>query len=456
MNVSVESTGPCRKLLKVDFEQEEVLKEYEDSLAAYARQVRIKGFRPGKAPLNLVRRQYDKAILSGLDERLVARGFHELLKQHPMKVVRELKLNKTELKPELPFGVELEVEVAPEFELPEYKGIEVEARKVSIAEEAVTQAIDEYLESVGKFEDAPEGAEVRAGDMAAVDYAATVDGQPMESLSEKARQLATAEDYWVIANEAYSFLPTFGPQLVGMKPGDAKDVSVTFDDQAPIEELRGKTATFATTLKKVRVRAKPPMDQKLFDSLHVKDEAELRAMFAQELDRRAREEEDTRRTHAIVEKLIADATFDLPPSEVQEQVNSIVYDLVEQNARRGVPEQEIRESVGKITEAAQSLAVSRLRMKYIGDAIAEKEKLRVSQAEVDRVMLAHAMQAGHRDVKSWLKSIKAKETQLRNGLQSEMLRSKVMNFLKSQARYTGEGAETMEAAGQTAEKEESK
>ncbi len=279
MNVAVENTGPCRKLIKVEYSAEEVQKEYDESLAMYAKHGKVKGFRPGKAPMEMVRRLYDKPILEGLHEHLLAKGFQQALTEHKLEPVAELDLQKSTLKAGEPFTFSLSLDVEPQFEMPVYKGLEVEAKKVDITEEALTQAIDRYLENSGKYEDLKEERPVQEGDMVAVDYTATVDGKPMADVSEKAKELASGTEFWVIANEEYSFLPAFGPQLVGLKIGDSKDISVAFDNQSPIEDLRGKTGVFASTVKKIRARTKPAMDEELFKSLHVKDEAELRETF---------------------------------------------------------------------------------------------------------------------------------------------------------------------------------
>ena len=241
MKVTVENAGPCRKQIKVEFSAEEIQREYDESLAVFAKHGKIKGFRPGKAPAEMIRRTYDKQILEGLHEHLLAKGFSQAVREHKLEAVAEYDLQKSALKAGEPFSFSLAVDVEPEFELPAYKGLEVDAKHVAVADDAVTQALDRYLENMGKYEDLAEARPVKEGDMVAVDYTATVDGQPMAEISEKAKGLAAGTDFWVIANEEYSFLPAFGPQLVGLNVGDAKDVAVTFDAQSPIEELRGKT-----------------------------------------------------------------------------------------------------------------------------------------------------------------------------------------------------------------------
>ncbi len=440
MNVTVENTGPCRKQLKVEFSAEEIQKEYDESLAVFARHGRVKGFRPGKAPVEMIRRTYDRQIVEGLHEHLLAKGFQQALKEHKLDVVAEYDLQKSALQTGQPFSFSLTLDVAPEFELPAYKGIEVEAKKVEIADEAVTQALDRYLEGMGKYEDLAESRPVKEGDMVAVDYAATVDGKPMAEISEKAKGLAAGADFWVIANEEYSFLPGFGPQLVGLRVGDSKDVSVAFDAQAPIAELRGKTGVFKATVKKIRARTKPALDEALFQSLHVKDEAELRATFRTMLQGEAERQELARRRNQLIDALMKGAALEVPESEEQEESHRIVYEMVEENTRRGVPEQEIRDNLAKISESAKKAAKDRLKLRYLLKRIAREEKIEVADAEVAAVLNQYAARSGAKSVKEWLQRSKLKEAEVRKGLRADLLTTKTIDALMGHAKLTGAGA----------------
>jgi len=456
MNITLENTGPCRKLLKVEFSAEEIQKEYDESLTMYVKHGTVKGFRTGKAPRDMVRRLYDKKILEGLDEHLLAKGFRQAMKEHKIDSVAEMNLQKSELRADAPFTFSLTVDVAPEFELPVYKGIEVEAKKVEIVDEAITKAIDHYRESTGKYEDVTEPRPVKADDMVAVDYTATVDGKPMADLSEKAKSMATGVDFWVIANEEYSFLPAFGPQLVGMKIGDSKDISVEFDDQAPIEELRGKTGVFASTVKKIRERVLPPMDEAFFKSVQVKDEAELRETFRDLLKKEADGQEMSRRRDQLIGSLLKSVKFDVPESEQESESQKIVYEMVEENTRRGIPEKEIRENLAKISESAKTAAKDRLKIRYLLRRIALEEKLAVTDAEVTSLMNAHAMRSGVSSVKDWMKKANLKEKEVRDSLRGDLLTSKTIDLLMAAAKLTGDGVEKKKAEPGKAEKKEPK
>ncbi len=413
----------------------------------YAKQGTVKGFRPGKAPRDVIRRLYDKQIIEGLRDHLLAKGFQEALKKHKFEPIAELNLQQSPLKAGEAFNYSVVLDVEPEFELPVYKGLEVEAKKVEISEEALSQAIDRYLENTGKYEDLTEDRPVKEGDMVAVDYTATVDGTPMAELSEKAKGLATGSDFWVIANEEYSFLPAFGPQLVGLKVGDSKDISVAFDAQSPIAELHGKTAVFASTVKKIRAKTKPAMDEALFASLHVKDEAELRDTFRNLLKNEAEGQERSRRRNQLIEALMKDVTLDVPETAVQEESHSIVYEMVQENSRRGVPEQEIRDNLAKISESAKVAATDRLKLRYLLKRIAREEKITVMDSEVASLMASHAIRSGSGTAKEWMKKANLKEKEVRSSLRQDLMTSKTVDFLLANAKLSGDGADAVTKEG---------
>ncbi len=440
MQVTVDNAGPCRRTIKVEFSAEEVRKEYDESLAVYAKHGRVKGFRPGRAPAEMIRRMYDKQILEGLREHLLASGFRQALKEHKLEPVAEYDLKESGVKAGEPYSFSVTVDIEPEFELPAYKGIEVEAKKVEISDDAVGQAIDRYRENAGKYEDLTEARPVQAGDMVAVDYTAAVDGQPMAEISEKAKSLAAGTDFWVIANEEYSFLPGFGPQLVGLNAGDAKAISVAFDAQAPIAELRGKTGVFQTTVKKIRAKTKAALDEEFFKSVGVKDEAELRETFKKMLLAEAERHEHARRRNQLIETLMKQANVDVPESEAHEESHRIVYEMVEENSRRGVPEQQIRDNLAKISESAQGAAKERLKLRYLLKRIAREEQIAVTDAEVTALLNAHAARSGAKSAKEWLQQAKLKEAEVRKGLRADLLTTKTIDALMGHVKWTGDGA----------------
>lgn len=442
MQSTLNEQGGCRRELSVEFSAEEVQAKYDELLKSYVKYGQVNGFRPGRAPADLIRRKYGERIATETRDALTGDGYRAALQEHSLKIVAEIDLQRDEVVPGKPFSFRLVIDVAPVFDLPAYKGIALDVRKVDIAPEAVEQAIADFLKRTGTYGEAPEGTAAAQGDMVAVDYTATLDGHPLDEGLEKAKSLASAKDFFVIADEEYSFLPGFGTALIGLAPGASKDIDVTFPDTFPIEELRGKTARFSATVKKIRTRIPRAIDETFCKEMHVADEAEFRKVMRGNLERHALDDEENRLQETVREALLAGCTFDLPAAELESEKNRIVYNLVEENVRRGVPETAIRGGLDQLTSSAAKTAERQLRLRYIFRAIAEDDHLSVSSADVDRWLRGTSS-----DPAAWLRQTakreKTTETEVRAEIRRMLLLSKVENRLFELAAWSGEGAAAM-------------
>lgn len=441
MKVNVENAGPCRKKISVEFSAEEVDNEYGSSLKYYLRHGTVKGFRPGKAPEAMIRRAYDKQILSVLKDHLLATGFQQAMKEHKLQTVAEYDLQQSTLASGQPFSFSLVVDVAPEFELPEYKGIEVDAKKIEIADEAVTQALNDYLKSLGQYEDVTEPLPVEIEDIVAVDYTSTLDGEVPAEMSKELKDLLEATDRWVVANQEYSFLPEFGTQLIGAKVGDTRDITVQFEQDAQPAEVRGKKGVFKTTVKKIRRRKMPVLDEATLQRIGAKSEEDVRDMFRQLLRQQAEIQEQRRRREQVEAHLLKTVeNLDLPESEESEVHNNLVYSIVDENLQRGVKEQEIRENLDKISASAKEAARTQLKLRYLLKRIADAENLVVTDQEVDSALLRQAQRDGV-SVKDFIRTRKLNEAKLRRDIRTGLRNGKAMDAVLSHAKLTGPGAE---------------
>ncbi len=440
MKASVENSGPCRKKISVEFSAEEVDNEYKDSLQYYQRNGTIKGFRPGKAPEAMIRRAYDKQILQVLQEHFLALGFQKAVTEHKLQAVAEYDLQQSPLATGQPFFFSLTVDVAPEFDLPEYKGIVIETKAIDIAEEAVTQALNGYLKRQSQFEDLAGTVVVEADDVVAVDYTGTLDGAVPEDLSAEMKDLISATDRWVVANEEDSFLPEFGPQLVGAKVGETRDITIQFGPDAYPDALRGKRGIFTTTVKKIRRRKLPVLDEAFFQNHGVKDEAELRGVFRSVLRNEAEAQEQRRRKELVESQLLQKvADLDLPESEEYETHNNLIYSIVNENLQRGVKEQEIRDNLDKISTSAKEAARNQLKLRYLLQRIAVEEGVTVANAEVENVLMRYALRA-RKTVKEFIRTEKLNETKLRRDIRNNLRNEKVLYAVLGHAQLTGPGA----------------
>lgn len=447
MKVSIEEAGVCEKKIVIEFDESDVQKAYDSTFALFSKQASIKGFRPGKAPREMVARRYGADILKYAREDLEAKGFSQCLRENPMDVVAERDVERTGFaSPSDPYTVSLVVSVSPSVPVPDYKGLPLEARKVAITDEAVQKTFDNLRKDRGEFKDAPDGTPAQAGDLVQIDYTATSGGKPLSDFGPKAQTLAEHKDFWVMTDEEYSFLPDFGPQLVGLKAGDAKTVDITFPADAAVEELRSLPASFAVTVKKVRSHEPAALDEKFFASFQVKDEAELRSTIRSSLERAALRDEQSRVRDAALDALLEKAgPVECSAAEVERETNRLVYDLAAQNLRNGVSEKDLRDHLPRITEEARKAAGRSLSAKHLLDAVAKAEDITISNAEIDLAERVHAYSAGAASVKALAKARGISQESLREQTRESLLHRHAIDALLRHAAWTGDGAEDAKA-----------
>ena len=266
MNIVVEKQPKCVATLRVEVPAETVASERNQILRTYSSKARIPGFRPGKAPQTVIEKRYGKDIAEELQGNLINQAYDEALKQESLKVLEFGVPEAITEHPDGSFSFEATLTLAPEVQVPEYKGITVIVPPAAVPEEEIAQQLESLRERFAEFlpiEDRP----AAMGDFAVIDYSSTVNGQPTEEfLGKPAGYLAGREGFWLRLDEK-AFLPGFATQLVGLNPAEARDIPVTIPEDFPVAELRNSEMLFSTTLKELKQSILPELDDELANRL---------------------------------------------------------------------------------------------------------------------------------------------------------------------------------------------
>ena len=381
MKISVESTSACRKSVRVELSPDEVNKEFGDVLGLYARAARVPGFRPGKAPRELVKRRYAKDIAGEVRDRLVPKGFQEAVKQEKLKMEAVLDVKEPPVEEGQPFAFTVLLDVAPEFELPAYTGVPVEGHAAEVKDEDVQQTIDNLRGQSGKFEDVT-GRGVEKGDLVQIDFTATVDGQPLETVVPKAVGLGQGKDFALLADEEQAFLPGLVPALLGAAAGEQRQAAVEFPADFALPELAGRKALYDVTVKGIRARKLAELDDAFYKSLRVDSLESLQQRIREELQEMRAAGERRRREGEVIRFLLANTQLDIPESLLAEETQGEVYDQVQEIQYRGASREDIENRKEEIFESAARTAADRIKLRYILQRIAEAEKIAAPPAKV--------------------------------------------------------------------------
>ena len=382
MNIVVEKLPKCVANLRVEIPAETVTSERNTIVRTYANKARIPGFRPGKAPLSVVEKRYAKDIHSELLEKLVSEAFDKAIEQESLKVLDFGSAENATYQDDGSFTFSTVLTLAPDVQLPQYKGIPVTVPPTEVPEEELEAQLDNLRERFADFVNIEDrGAEL--GDFVVIDYKSTVEGQPTEEfLGKPAGYLAGREGFWVRLDDKY-FLPGFAAQAVGMKPGESRDIPLTLPEDFPVAELCNRELVIATTVKELKQSILPDLDDAFAGKLAPgKTMEELKTIIRDNLQETRQRKIADAKVNQIVAHFDALVDFELPEELLTQETQSQADSMVERGIKAGMTEEEIETQQAELFAAAGQQAVSNLRTNFILQEIARAENITVDDKEL--------------------------------------------------------------------------
>jgi trigger factor len=428
MKIEVEKEPPGMATLRIELPPEDVRKEWDAIASNYSRYARIPGYRAGKAPRQVIEKKFRKEIQDELTKALVSKSYHEAIAEKQLRVVSLTDVGDVEFGEDRSMRFRATVVTAPEFELPDYKNITVQLPAAAVSEAEVDTAIERLRDQAADFVDVKD-RELAMGDFAVLDFMGAIDGVPIsEIVPEASKNLHGGKKFWLhLAPE--NFLPKFGEQIVGMKPGDTRSVQVEFPAEFPVTELGEKKADYAVTLSEIKEKVLPAVDDAFATKIMPeKTLAELRHAIEHNLEHEKEHEVERAKEQQIVRFLHERISFDLPPPLLKNETRRALNELVHRNRERGVPDELLKGKEKELIEGAGSLAAHRLKTNFILHRIAEAEKFEVTREEIDEAIRA---QAAHYNVSVEKMRKEFEENDRINGLAEEILLGKTLDFLKA-------------------------
>lgn len=430
MNISVEILPECKATLRVEVPAEKVTSERDRVVRSFAGQAKLPGFRPGKAPRQVVEKRFGPQIENELSDRLINEGCREGIREKDLKVLAVTAVEQTEYHPDGTFSFVAALTTAPAFELPAYDGIPVRVPKTDVSDEDVEKALESFRERFADFEDVTDRA-VETGDIAVLDYKGTIEGKPVGEILPKANAyIAQNHDYWMKVDEGV-FLPGFATQLVGLNVGESRTVNVTLPDDFPLPDGVGKTIDYEVTVKGIKRQVLPEVD----DALAAKIDpgttlAELRDRVRARILEHRLEQVENMKIEQIVGFFTNNLDFEVPPDYVQSETQNRVNEMVERGQKAGLEDDQIMERQQEIFDAATLQARNNVKTSFILHEIAKKEGIRVSDSEI--VSRVEALAAAYK------MPVKKVAKRLRDGngisrIRENILVRKTLEFLKSKA-----------------------
>src|SRR2546425_11235473 len=319
MKVQVEEKPESISTLKIELPADEVSKEWDTIANSFARFAKIPGYRPGKAPRAVIDKRFRKEIQDELTKKLVSKSYHDAVEKEQLRVASLTNIEDIQFGEDKSMRFHATVVIAPEFELPDYKNIPVQLPDTKVSDAEVEEALERLREQSADFVDLP-GRGLQMGDFAVLDFEGSVDSKPISEIAPQAsKNLQGGKKFWLhLASE--NFLPKFCEQLLGQKPGETRLVIVHFPDDFPVKELAGKKADYAVTLREIKEKVLPAINDALAAKL-VPDKtlADLRQMIEHDIEHGKQHDVERAKESQILKYLHEHIQFELPPALLQNE-----------------------------------------------------------------------------------------------------------------------------------------
>lgn len=379
MKTEVKKLEKCQVQLNVTLDADEMKAIVKDVEKAFVREAKLPGFRPGKIPVELIRKEFANGLKQETERMMYQRNIAEAIKAEKLDDVAVADVK------DMTFSAEggsfaAIVEVKPVFKLPTYKGLKLTSNDVTVKDADVDDQIARLRAAYATYEDAKEGDAVAEGDFVQIDYSGTVGGKSILELNPEAKVVASGEGFWTQVEEG-RFLPEILDALKGMKAGETKEgVKAKFDKESAPEGLKGETAVYTVTLKSFRRRILPD-DAQFAEKAKAESFDALKNTIREQMQKHATESEAMRRENEAVDLLLKKSDFDVPGSQVRCAMDGYLNQLAERAQRSGLDASYFEQNRDKILKDAEETATNQVRLWYIIDEIAKAENIEAKDEE---------------------------------------------------------------------------
>lgn len=428
MNITVENLGPCKKLLRFEVDPKQVDEAFESVTKDFLRHASMPGFRPGKAPKDMVLKKYEKDIEGEVRRKLMSDSYRQGIKDQKLKVVSNPDVEEIQFSRGQPFQFAATLETAPDFEVPEYRGLPAKREITSVTDADVQRGIDALRAQQATFETVDRA--IQEGDFAVVNYAGTSEGKPLTDLAPTARGLTEKKKTWIEVTPE-SFLPGFTPQLIGAKAGEKRTVNVEFPADFVSAPLAGKKAVYEVEVLEVKWRVLPEIDDKFAQSYGAETVEVLREGVRKDLQNELNLKQKRSVRNQIIRALTERVNFDLPESLVEAQTRNFVYDIVSRSQQQGATKEMIDKQKDEIYSAASQGAKERVKLGFILNAIANKEGITVPDEALHSRLAIMAHEA-NMPADKYIKELQKNEAIYQ--VAEQLLHERVIDFLQEHAK----------------------
>ncbi|MGC4071104.1 MAG: trigger factor [Nibricoccus sp.] len=434
MNIEIKDVSETRKSLVVSLDQAEVAAEHQATVAEFGRQASLPGFRPGKAPAAMVLKRFGKEIAEEFKQKVVNKAYRGGLEQSKLDILGVTDVDTGTIEANAAAKVTFTLDVRPSFVLPDYTGIETQISPVEATDAEVDAVVEQTRGERADFKVAERPAQ--KGDYVKLAYEGKVDGKPILEIAAEKQIYGKVPQTWEeVEGENEGLIPGLGKQLAGVKSGDKKDVTITFPAEfAAVPALAGKTAVYAVEIQEIRERVLPALDEAFFKAQQVDNLEGLKSKIRTNLKGRKEYENRQAQRRQVTEALNAKVDFPVPDSLVESETQSVLRNFIEENMRRGVPQEQFEKDKKELFEGAKKAAAVRVKTQLLLAKIAEQEKINVTEQDIDAFIYRESVM-NNTSADKLVKDLTKNRDRLR-AVQQSIIFDKALDLLVSKAKVS--------------------
>ena len=398
----------------------------EGEVTKIAPQVRMPGFRPGKVPANLVKKMHGPAIHQEALNTSIRDAMDKLVADHKLRPATQ---------PQVALGegyeegkdaeLTVSLEVLPTIEAPSLDGLKLEKLTVAVADAEVDEQLERLASGMKNFVDAKKGKKAENGDQVVIDFVGKLDGVEFEGGSAQDTALELG---------AGRFIPGFEEQLVGVKAGEEKVITVTFPADYPAENLKGKDATFDITVKAVKVAGEAQLDDEFAKNLGLESMEQLKGLLRGQLEQETAGLTRTQMKRQLLDVLAAGHDFEVPPSMVEAEFGQIWQQLLQEAQNEEDTETALKEIEAE-KDDYRAIAVRRVRLGLLLSEIGQANGVEVTAQEMQMLLAQAAQQYRPEDRQRFVEYIQ-QDPLAAAQLRAPLYEDKVVDFLFDKAEVT--------------------
>jgi trigger factor len=435
MQVTVEAVSPVTKKVSIEIPAEQVDAEIEKAYAGIQKKAKLQGFRPGKAPMQLIRRTYSDAMRDEVMRRFYEQTLFKALDEHKIEPLDSPTIESDILEQGSPFKYTALVEIMPEILLNEYTGFEISKEKFVLNPDNIEGEIKRMQENMSQLVPLDEGAVVENGHTVSVDYTFSVEGFPEENSSAEDAELEVGSN---------RMLPGFEEQLLGMKCGDQKEIRITLPENHRNQDAAGKEGVFQVTVKEIKRKELPELDDEFarqFGDFETMDQ--LRAKMTEYLEKQETERIENELKERVIQALIRKNPLDVPQSMVKRQLDHMLENLKNRLKSQQMSIEMMGLDDNGFRERFRDAAEDKVKGGLLLMALVEKEN--IAAGDDDLAERYEQIAAGNPDMLGRIQEYYASNKAARNSLVSEIKEDKAIRLLLDNAVVTEVDAAAIKA-----------